>query len=325
MQIEILSRNRLTDIRSLICQYQFNDYRYCRLPKVKLDEYLIDCITRVLKNNTKNQVFIATDQRAIVGMTILNFLQWDTKHFGFNMAQLKYLMAEGDYCCGHNIKDLLLAAISRYCKKEGITHLSCRIDTEDHSAVHALENNEFKLADTLVKYVLNCHKRKICDIRNLCKVRLFKDQDLPALVEIAKTSFTKDRFHSDPSIDQEKADDFYVKWITSACQDNVAGKVFVAEKNNLPVGFLTVKFDKDFEKLTGCKIGGRGINAVAVEAKGSYPGLAKALIQEGILNHDFIEWDSQVNNYEVIKVWQRFGLEFKRAQHTFHKWISKLF
>ena len=59
------------------------------------------------------------------------------------------------------------------------------------------------------------------------------------------------------------------------------------------------------------------------KAKGTYVSLVKAAVKEVTLCYDCLEFDTQLNNYEVIKVWQRFGFDFIRAKHTFHKWMGK--
>lgn len=66
-------------------------------------------------------------------------------------------------------------------------------------------------------------------------------------------------------------------------------------------------------------VAGRGLSAVLPEAKGAYVSLVKAAIQNIFLHYDYLEFDTQLTNYEVIKVWQKFGFDFIRAKHTFHK------
>jgi RimJ/RimL family protein N-acetyltransferase len=319
MRVEVISREQLKNINNLVEHYPFNDYRYYRFPKDKLVEYLRQCIKHSIADD-HNHLFVASDKGIVVGMAVLNFLPWDTEHFGFSMAQIRYLMADGDYARAHSIKVRLIAFISSYCKEEGTVHISGRVDAEDISSIHALESSGFKLVDTLVKYVFNCHKHRIYAVKDLCKVRMFKDQDLLILKEIARVAFTKDRFHSDPGFDRKKADELHVKWLEDLCRGEHE-RIFVAERNGRPIGFLAFRLKKELEKLMGCKIGGHGLNAVSFQAKGAYPSLVKALLQDSILHYDYLEFDTQVKNYEVLKVWQRFGFDFKRAQYTFHKWI----
>lgn len=99
-------------------------------------------------------------------------------------------------------------------------------------------------------------------------------------------------------------------------------KLLLPKKKSEAVGFLTFKLNEELEKLTGNRIAGRGLSAVSPRVKGVYPCLVKAAIQDIILNYDCLEFDTQLNNYEVIKVWQRFKFGFIRAKYTFHKWLE---
>ena len=44
------------------------------------------------------------------------------------------------------------------------------------------------------------------------------------------------------------------------------------------------------------------------KAKGTYVSLVKAAVKEVTLCYDCLEFDTQLNNYEIIKIWQRFVL-----------------
>jgi RimJ/RimL family protein N-acetyltransferase len=198
--------------------------------------------------------------------------------------------------------------------------VSCRVDAEDISSVHVLEKAGFRLTDTLVKYVFNRRKHGVYQIKDLYKVRMFKDQDLPILMEIARTAFTKDRFHLDSTFSQEKADDFHARWIENLCLGQLGKRwVFVATSNNRPIGFFAFKLNEELERLTGYKIAGHALGAVLSKAKGAFPSLVKAAIQNFTSGYDCLEFDTQLNNYEILKIFQRFGFDFVRAQYTFHK------
>lgn len=317
-----MKQKAIQKIKSLIFTYRFNDYRsYRMLNKIMLGQYLFDQISFLLKSD-KNWVIVVFEKGEAIGLATLSFLSWDTRHFGFKMAKIGYLITKGNYTQAVSLKSKLLNYLLKICKDENFFHLSCRIDIEDTSSIHALETNGFRIMDTLVTYVFNRYKHKIPKIRDLYKVREFKRQDLPVLVKISENAFHKDRFHLDPDISDKKADCLFGEWIRNSCRGKYAEKVFVAEKNSRPIGFLTFKLEQEIKRLSGYKIAGHGLSAVSPRVKGIYPSLVKAAIKEIALHYDCLEFDTQLNNYEVIKVWQRFGFDFIRAKYTFHKWLG---
>jgi len=322
MRLDILKKEEAQKIKELLFTYEFNDYStYRMLDREKLKDFLFNQILTLLKFD-KNWVVVAYEKEKVVGLATLSFLFWDTKHFGFNMAKIDYLMARGDYTQAAMIKNKLLSYLFQICKNSKITHLSCRININDISSIHALERNGFTFMDTLVTYIFNRYRHKVLNIKELYKVRGFKKKDLQILADIAKEVFSKDRFHLDPHIPHMKANDLFSEWVRNCSSGGYADKIFVAESRKQPVGFLTFKLNKELERFTKYKIAGRGLSAVLPGAKGVYPCLVKAAIQDIILHYDYLEFDTQLNNYEVIKVWQRFGFNFIRAKYTFHKWLS---
>lgn len=322
LKIDILKKEEVNKLKGLLSIYQFNDYRaYRMLNKGKLKEYLFNQILNLLDDN-KSWVIGAYEGERIVGLATLSFLSWDTEHFGIKMGKIGYIMADRDYQKGLAIKDELLAYIFSLCRKEKIIHLSCRIDISDTSSIHTLESSGFRIMDTLVTYAFNRYKHKVPDIKDLYKIREFKKQDLSSLVDIAKNAFSKDRFHLDPNIPREKADDLFGEWIKNSYKGIYADRVFVAEKGTEAIGFLTFRLDRGIEKLTAYKIAGHGLSAVSNKVKGVYPSLAKAAVQDITLHYDCLEFDTQLSNFEVIKIWQRFAFDFIKARYTFHKWLK---
>lgn len=322
--VEILKSKERAQIDNLPFLHKFSDYRTYRIiNKDRLNAYLSNQILKLHKDRN-SWVVVAREGGKIVGFASLTYLLWDAKHFGFKMGKIGYLAAEGNYERAVAIKNKLLAYLFKLCKKEKIVHLSCRIDVSDTSGIHSLEVNDFRLMDTLVTYVFNRYKHNICGTKDLYRIRAFRKEDLGQLIHIAASTFTKDRFHLDPLIPGAKANVLFGEWIKNYCKNKTSNKVLVAEDNKKsPVGFLAYKLDRELEKLTGIKIIGRGLSASLPESKGAYVALVKAVIQDTVKSYDCAEFDTQLNNYQVIKVWGRFKFDFTGAKYTFHKWFKE--
>ncbi|MBM3255261.1 MAG: hypothetical protein FJZ08_03075 [Candidatus Omnitrophica bacterium] len=322
MKISVLDKKDFARIYGLLKRYEFNDYRtYRMLDKDSLYKYLLrQCIAPMRCRD--GLLLIAEDNSQVIGLAGLFSLPWDTKHFGVNMARVDFLMAATGHPQVLDLKKSLLSFLIKLCRDKKIACLSCRIDTADICTVHALEENGFLLMDTIVTYVFNRRRHLIPKMKDIYKIRLFERTDLSALQDLASRAFSKDRFHLDPYIPVEKANSLFKEWVKDSCAKRSSHKVFIAQKSGEVAGFLTFELNKELERLSGYKIAGHGLSAVSPQAKGAYVSLVKAAIEEIASHYDCLEFDTQLNNYEVIKVWQRFGFDFIRAKHTFHKWVK---
>ena len=320
MKINVLKKEKINRIDDLVSSYEFHDFcTYGVLDKNILKEYLINQISHSLEGD-KNLVLVAEDKKKIVGLAIIDFLPWDSRIFKIKMGKLSYLISKGGYTGAVRIKNILLAKILDMCKKGHFTHLNCRIDIEDMSGMHILEKSGFKIMDTTVTFVFNREKHKIPLLRPIYKVRKYEKKDLSCITKIAKAAFSKDRFHLDPFLPEERSDSLYAEWVKNSSRKD---RVFVAiDSSNHPVGFFTYKLYEDLALISNYKImGNNGLMAVAASARGAIIGLMKAVFEDVILNYDCVEFYTQISNREVVRLFQKFNLDFIKARHTFHKWI----
>ena len=322
MRIEYLKEKELNKINSLLLDYKFNNYRNYRIFN---NEQRLKSLFGEISDSLKEDAYIvvARNKDEIIGLISLTKLFWDTAHFGLKMAKIGYLIAKGSYYDSITTKNELLSFILRLCKKEEIKHLSCKADTSDYSTAHCLEEKGFKLMDTTVTYIYT-QKHSIPDLKNLYHIRKFKKNDLSSLIIIAKENFWINRFYIDPHIPKNRTAQLYIEWVKNCCKGELADEVLIAEKKGKVVGFFTYKLDERLKRFMGVKCAGRGIAAVSPEAKGAYVSLLKAAIERGelITKLDLGEFETQVWNYPVIKIFQRFGMNYVNSKHAFHKWIG---
>lgn len=327
MQKFTISRLEKADIHKLgllINSFDFNDYkRYGVFKKEVVCEYILREILKLSSDDKQNWIIVTQDKDKIIGLISLAKISWAREVFGIEMAEIKHIITSAEY---GNKKDIIkdpLSFIFQICDKEGISHLSCRISTDDYSAIHSLEEEGFRIMETLVTYLFNKRKHKVLQLKDMSKIRSFKNGDLESLIEMVRGAFPLSRFYLDPKIPNEYVDKFYIKWVKECCKGSLADKVLVAERKGEIIGFLSYRINKELEKLTGYKIGCQGLSTVSKRGVGVYPALVKKSIQDFVQLYDFAEFDTQINNYEVIKIWQRFGFDFVRSKYSFHKWLGK--
>ena len=208
MKILALEESMLSRLNPLITNYRFKPYNEYDIEQSRLVAYVIDEISGILSREG-NPVLVAEEMEEFVGLVSLRRLDWDTKHFGIEMAKIEYLVAKGEYSDSFDVKSALLSDLLMKCSERNVFHLTVRVHTEDISSIHALECSGFRLMDTVIVYSIDFRGGKL--VRQLikpkasCEVREFQQGDVDRLADIALESFkggrvATDRFHADPSL-----------------------------------------------------------------------------------------------------------------------------
>lgn len=208
-----------------------------------------------------------------------------------------------------------------FCKQNNAELLIVRIRTEHLTFAQYLENENFRLMDTLVYYKFDLKKKE--RPKNTGKIPLRKAQPNEAdkVREIAVQTFAGyyGHYHADPRLDPDKCDEVYVDWAYQSCVDKeVADKVLVPYIDDEIVGFATLRLNTQEE--------GEGV-LFGVSPKAQRMGIYRSMILQGL------EWcqeqqrtsmvvSTQVNNIAVQKVWSRVGFEAYKSYYTFHRWFN---
>ena len=316
--MQVKEIKNITKITRLIKNYPYGRFRKYRFlsPDIQ-DKYLIGRISDISRHS-RNRIFVYYAAKGIKGFTVLKYLPWDSKIFSKDMWQVAYLAAEGSFSSALPIKSCLLKTILDFIGEKKGFHLSCKVDVSDLTSVHALESNGFRLMDTLTNWIFRPSMRTPL-VKTKLEIRDFQKKDLKPLTALAAKSFSRNRFYLDPSLSNIKADKLYSQWVKNYCLDRSgASRVNVAEKNSGFAGFIVYRLNKELEKISGYKVIGRGLMAVDPKAKGSAVALIGSITRDVLAGYDCAELDCLINNFEVIRIYQKFNCEIVGAQHTFH-------
>lgn len=323
MKIEPYAAAHQSKVREFLRQYDFNPLRNYRgiCPKDAGDYFARATLN--LCNRQENRLLVGVNRNTVRGMLCVIPLAWDTHHFGMKMAKLLVLKRDAAGRRQAFDADQLLDSGIDLCQRQKIAHLTCRIDIDDIATAHALEERDFHLMDTIVTYLFrSTPEYALPSLRRLHSVRECRESDLAELREIAKKAFTKDRFHLDASFAPDKADALYAKWIRSFWIRKRGSKILVAcDASGRPRGFLAYQLNSALRECAGIKAIGRGLAAVQPGAKGAYVALVMDTVRDAMGSYDFAEFDTQLTNREVIRIYNKFGFRLVRSQHTFHKWL----
>jgi hypothetical protein len=175
--------------------------------------------------------------------------------------------------------------------------------------------------DALVTYTTRPRKEPPRDVREVGIIRPLRADDGAQLIEIATAAYRhyRGRFHLDPSIDDERADAFYVEWARQTVSGSMADTVLVAESGDRLLGFLGFRRREPASTVGGVPVFGGGLGATRPDAPGAYAGLIRAGTIWAHEHGGVAECQTQNFNFPVIRVYEAVGAHYVRAEYTFHR------
>ena len=234
---------------------------------------------------------------------ICEVLEWDSHFFGCRIARLeqsrllqKSMQAALEWCSLNQIDCLYFAAAS-----------------DDDETVAIAEANDFHLVD--VRITLEVQLDAAPPKQH--SVRPFDESDLPMLTDIAAASHYDSRFYYDRRFPRPRVDDLYRIWIERSCR-GWADRVFVAESNGKPVGYVSCH-------LHAPDTGSIGLLAVSSDRRGARIGesLVKAALgfffENGRANATVV---TQGRNIASQRLYQRCGFITESVLWYYHRWFS---
>jgi hypothetical protein len=257
----------------------------------------------------------------IKGLSKINYCQFDTDIFGLRMGRISYLLSNNP-----NPVEMI-SAVCEYLRKEQYKFVDVSLDSIKGYWVPAFENSGFKFTGTNVTLLLS-----LGDLSNSHStppsIREFKSTDIPYLGDLSAESFSNpvrnlNRFILDGNFPLTKIGDLYKNWFLNCASGERAQKVFTAEVDNRPVGFIACNIV--YDTASNIKTGDVPLNAVSSDyaRKGLYRALVyKAMdwfLSEGC---DFAEIKTQVSTFAPQRVWLQMGGAPIKYEFNFHKWLS---
>ncbi|MFZ5563891.1 MAG: hypothetical protein ACOZBW_07540, partial [Thermodesulfobacteriota bacterium] len=206
-------------------------------------------------------------------------------------------------------------------RRNGIQHLACRVFGDNFAVIHALEKSGFLLMDTLVTWLYQPGRMRVPDFRCRHSIRLYEDADREAVLTLARTAGFQSRFNRDPWLLEENVRAMHEAWAANCCSNIMADEVLVAETGGGVCGFLGYRKHRLFMKQTGKELWGSGLTAVSPKTPGAYVSLLHAAVTRRFAGNrasvqpglpDLMDFETQLSNRPILKVWQAFGFRMAR-------------
>ena len=191
--------------------------------------------------------------------------------------------------------------------------LYAKIDYSNHLDLRHLETLGFRVIETNVTLMQELgFEFEIGSNQNpQYRIRLAKVDDRKAVEEIARKSFTLDRFHQDPKINNSSADEIKKQWASNFFSGKRGDVTVIASRNNRPVAFLLLLFGQK-ENI---------IDLIAVDSEHRKNGLAEQMIKFVKSINDIqkkLLVGTQATNIPSIRLYEKMGFQKINSQILLH-------
>jgi GNAT superfamily N-acetyltransferase len=234
------------------------------------------------------------------------WLPWDSHFFGIEIARV----------LGDTLTADRAARIDQWCRSQGTRLLYFLARSEDAATSRIAEEVGYREVDVRVTF----ERSLTGDVPVALPTAIghFIAADLPALRQIARTSYTDSRFYHDGRIPRAKCDELFETWTAQACERH-PDQVLVAREGGSVAGYVTSEFDAASLEATIVLIGvaeasrGRGIGGQLVQAAVTL-GAARGATAISVV--------TQQRNAAARRLYQRFGFVTRSIQRYYHKWYD---
>jgi ribosomal protein S18 acetylase RimI-like enzyme len=258
--------------------------RYHAMVSARFGDHLWQRLKESLEDSSTRS-WLAWDRGELCALAILKSLPWDTALLGIACARIEHLVAKGEYKDQRSYLMRLLEAIQDSCLQQKIRHISVRVGSDELPKLHALETAGFITVDAILTYGRTISSIKPSPNEGRFDVRMATQEDLDQVAGLARTSFTFDRFHSDPEIPSAAADKLHEAWAKNSVMGRVSDAVLVGEDEQGIAGFITCRIDPASRISAEGSVGTIILIAVASRARGLGLGMQ--------LTSSAVEWFAQ--------------------------------
>lgn len=308
-------------------QLFYNEYKFLTYEQLKT--YFTNRLNN-LSSDPDSLSFGAIINNKLAGLITCLKDEFDSENFGFSCFRITELLVFTDsydeiFFIVHRLVEELESKLNQKQSKYYLAiSLSNNLPNID-KIFNALSRCNFFYIHTLLTF--SSQKKRIVNSAGQlpCQIIIRKAERRDALQvsEIAGQSIKLSRFHLDPVLDNNKANQLLKKSALNSILEGFVDVMYVAEIQNKIVGYYSgrKKYIKEFDKWVGEAV----LSAVdnQYQGRGIFPLLDSYLLNWFADNVDIAEMGTYLVNYPVHKTWISRGLVLVRGMHQFSKMTDK--
>jgi GNAT superfamily N-acetyltransferase len=288
----------------------------------KTEAYLLKSVADAI---SEKKADVITDRGKDVAL-VMHPMPWDSRHFGMKIGRISHILYRDAVKKDKANFRKIIGKAKEKALSDGLKSLICFLDPRELNLSEALEDEGFYLKGMLVDYYLSLDKYSAPGFSSGTEIRLAQKKDEEKIAKISFDAFSKekdwfDHFHADPFYPREKSDSLYSEWIHNSFSGDQADAVLAAYDRDEPVGFITLKKERDKSGFFKVDYAAVPLNAVdsGYRKKGVYRDLVAAGLdwfrKEGV---DVAYVRTQASTIAVQKTWQGLGAKVEMFQLVFH-------
>lgn len=238
---------------------------------------------------------------------------WDEVVCGFPVIQITNLTVLGPNASA----DMVQFEQGRDALGAGL--VSCRLPHDNLKESMLLEDHGFRFIEMLYAPEMDLTNFNANGDAGLLSVMRATADDLPTLLEIARTAFNNERFKMDPRLDPGISDQRFQNWVASSLH-HTAQELYVICDGARIVAFFVTELLNDGTCYWH-------LNAIAPEAQGQGYGRRvwlSMLHQAGGAGAQRVRTSIAARNHRVLNLYARLGFTFPPPPMTFH-WVRTSF
>jgi len=233
-------------------------------------------------------------------------LEWDSEFFGFPIARLIV----------SHINEQIMSQVLEEAQKEGTRCLYYEADSNDPVSIALAEANGFKLVDVRMTLETASSSDLPPPLTRDITVRKFREEEIETLARIARKTSRVSRYHFDTNFPPDASERLYDVWLRNSCS-GYADRVFVAELEGEPVGFITCKVSQGEGRIVLVGVDDRfqrrGVGASLVD---------KALNWFGSQGIQRVRVVTQGRNVESQRLYHAVGFNTVSVTLFYHRWFN---
>lgn len=144
--------------------------------------------------------------------------------------------------------------------------------------------------------------------------------DTTAIEQVAAHCFTFSRFHLDPVIGTDRANDVKRQWARNACRGRAAA-VYVARRQSDVAGFLAVLENKS-DAGTDAVIDLVGVDS-RYQGQGAGRALSRMFIEQWRDRADRLRVGTQISNIPAMRLYESLGFRVSETAYVLHAHVNQ--
>jgi len=312
------------DIPKLVDFAAANSYNEYDSLKPNKEELYKNTLDKFIKDKTKSVYYLKDENNNIRGLIFFEALDFDTKLFSLKTFKLtdliisKRLERKDFIVCAHLLLDMFIKEM----KKNKAKFIQCKLDSRNIYVAQVLEEFGFRLASTDITFLRDTTLVEQKPHNYL--ISLCNEGDVDYLYTMSKETYRTTRFHNDPKISKEQANEMQALWIKNCYYQKLADEIIVIKDGKDICGYVACGIVKNISFSGNKKIG--RIILITVDKKFQGKGIGSIVIRESLKwfknqGCAFVAVGTQLINIPALKFYQKNGFKVESTTLSFHLWM----